>query len=91
MENITKKIVVHGIVQGVGYRSFAQRTAISTAVKGWVKNRHDGAVELMVTGNSIAIDTFVNKLYVGPMGSSVERIEVIESNSQDYFGFEIRF
>lgn len=91
MESVTKKIVVHGIVQGVGYRNFAQRAAISVGVRGWVKNRHDRTVEIMVTGDSEAIDAFVNKLYVGPRSASVDLVEVSEANSLDFIGFEIRF
>jgi acylphosphatase len=42
---IVRRVLVDGAVQGVGYREFTRRTALSLGVSGWVRNRYDGAVE----------------------------------------------
>ena len=43
-------MVVHGQVQGVFFRASAQREARRLGLAGWVKNRGDGAVEILAEG-----------------------------------------
>ena len=45
---IVRRVVVEGSVQGVGYREFTRRAALSLGVAGWVRNRSDGAVEAVI-------------------------------------------
>jgi len=47
---IAQHVVVHGQVQGVGFRWWAAREADRLGVTGWVRNRPDGAVEALVEG-----------------------------------------
>ena len=44
----TRKCVVHGRVQGVGFRWFVTRNAKDLGVRGTVRNRPDGAVEAVL-------------------------------------------
>ena len=46
----TRRYVVTGRVQGVGFRWFVEREAAQLGVTGWVRNREDGSVEVMATG-----------------------------------------
>ena len=47
---LTRRVVVEGRVQGVGYRDFTRRAAERLGVAGWVRNRRDGAVEALLSG-----------------------------------------
>lgn len=68
-------IVVHGHVQGVGFRAFAARIASSLDLLGGVRNLNDGRVELDVEGQKPVIEAFVQQLKVGPSAGRVTQIE----------------
>ncbi len=70
------KITVKGVVQGVGYRWFADRTARKYDLKGFVENLPDGAVYLEVEGKKEWIEGFINDLRSGPRLSVVEDIAI---------------
>lgn len=42
---ISKKIIITGTVQGVGYRRWLQKICNDNGVIGWVANKKDGDVE----------------------------------------------
>jgi acylphosphatase len=75
---IARRIVVHGNVQGVGYRYWLVRTARSRDVTGWVRNRPDGTVEALLEGDAGAVDALVHACEDGPRGASVSRVDVSE-------------
>lgn len=81
---IARKFLVRGIVQGVGFRYFAQRSAARHQVKGYVRNLVDGAVEAFVQGSPEMVEAFKHDLTAGPTYSRVEEIEelVVDTNSQ---------
>jgi hydrogenase maturation protein HypF len=56
------KINVTGIVQGVGFRPFIYRTAAQKGLAGYVRNRGDAGVEILLEGKEQAIDTFMRDL-----------------------------
>lgn len=70
------RLRVTGIVQGVGYREWALRTARAAGIAGWMRNRADGSVEAHVQGERAACDRFVDLCVRGPRGARVDRIEV---------------
>jgi acylphosphatase len=49
------RLRIAGTVQGVGYRIWAERTAGTLGIRGWVRNRSDGSVELQAIGPEDAI------------------------------------
>ncbi len=67
--------VVHGRVQGVGFRFFAQREASSRGISGWVRNRRDGAVEVLAEGPREVLEGYLDALRRGPSGARVDRVE----------------
>jgi len=76
---IRRRYVVHGRVQGVGFRAFAERTARTNEVGGWARNRRDGTVEIeaeAVAPESLA--RFETAIAKGPRGAAVERVETTE-------------
>lgn len=54
------KVRIIGIVQGVGFRPFIYRTAVANSLKGYVRNRGDAGVEIVVEGKEIDITRFLD-------------------------------
>jgi acylphosphatase len=71
----SKRFVVHGRVQGVGYRFFAQRAASGLGLKGYVRNLPDGTVEVYASGDEASLTKLRQELEAGPIGARVERVE----------------
>ena len=72
----TLKIVVHGVVQGVGFRMFILNEANKLGVKGYVKNNIDGTVEIIAQGTAEQFETLVLKANEGPVHSHVTSCDV---------------
>ncbi len=86
--------IVHGFVQGVGFRSFARRQAAACGVSGWVRNRADGSVEFCVEGSVSAVDDYLSVIRKGPGYAEVEQVALLEDAFTELptlRGFEIRF
>jgi acylphosphatase len=65
------RIVIHGRVQGVGYRAWVEDEADALGLSGWVRNRRDGTVEAVVSGDGDAVQTFVALCRDGPRAALV--------------------
>jgi len=52
-----------GIVQGVGFRPFVYRTAVRNGLTGYVRNRGDAGVEILVEGTERAVEAFKRDLH----------------------------
>jgi acylphosphatase len=72
--HIVVHVVVHGRVQGVGYRAFVAREAARHCVEGWVRNCRDGTVEALFKGEAEVIDDMLAACRQGPSGSRVDAI-----------------
>jgi acylphosphatase len=79
---VTKHLIVHGRVQGVGFREYLRREAERLNVKGWVRNRHDGTVEAMVHGWPEDVDKVLNWVRRGPPGAHVTAVHVNEASGE---------
>ncbi len=79
---IARKFLIGGLVQGVGYRFFVQRSAARYQVWGYVKNLDDGRVETVAQGDEKSVKAFMEDLATGPTYAKVEDIEeiVLEPN-----------
>lgn len=84
---ITKHVIVHGRVQGVGFRESMRMEAQRLNVTGWVRNRHDGTVEAMVHGWPDDVNAMLDWARSGPPGARVTRMDVNEA-SGEYDRFE---
>ena len=73
--NVARKFFISGIVQGVGFRFFVQRSAARHQVLGYVQNLKDGRVEAFAEGNEKAVEAFKHDLTTGPIYSVVKEIE----------------
>ncbi|HEY3908341.1 MAG TPA: acylphosphatase [Stellaceae bacterium] len=71
----TVRLRVRGRVQGVGYRAWAIETAGTLQLRGWVRNRADDSVEMLVTGADDAVEAMVEACRRGPPGARVTEVE----------------
>jgi acylphosphatase len=87
----SKLYLVTGIVQGVGYRYFAQTVAAQLGITGYAKNLSDGRVEIYAIGKPEALESFSKSLERGPKFAEVTKVEAqVRSVDQRYAGsFEI--
>jgi len=70
------RLTITGRVQGVGYRIWAERTALSLKLRGWVRNRRDGGVELLATGTDNAVAALIEACREGPSAANVTGVKV---------------
>lgn len=87
---IRRRVVVHGLVQGVFFRDTVRRHAQSAGVAGWARNLPDGTVEAVFEGDTDAVERLVAFCGRGPRGARVDRVEVGEEPPEGLSGFSIR-
>ncbi len=85
-----RRVVVHGLVQGVFFRDTVRRQAVSRGVAGWVRNNPDGTVEAVFEGAEAAVDALVSLCHEGPRGARVDRVDVVPEDPAGLSGFSIR-
>lgn len=90
---ICRRLVIHGLVQGVGYRwAMVCEAERIGGLSGWVRNRRDGCVEAVAAGRAEYVEALIAWSRVGPRAASVSRVEVSEhdAGTLTYDGFEQR-
>jgi acylphosphatase len=88
-QQVRRRVVVHGRVQGVFFRDTARRLASERGVAGWVRNRPDGTLEAVFEGSREAVDAMVRFCHQGPRGAEVESVEVSEEPPRGESGFSV--
>lgn len=84
------RYLVHGRVQGVGFRYFALREAQALGLSGFARNLPDGRVEVLAEGPEAALGVFESRLREGPAFSSVGGVERSLIPARGDQGFQIR-
>lgn len=80
---VIRHVIVHGRVQGVGFRAFVEREALSRGVEGWVRNRRDGSVEALFAGDDDAVADMIAACGQGPLGARVDVQHQRDSDGDD--------
>ncbi len=86
-----RRFLVRGRVQGVGFRWFVEREAHILQIAGWVRNNHDGSVEVLAMGTREQLAGLRSRLQEGPRAARVDNIE--ESETEPVAGlasFQVR-
>jgi acylphosphatase len=86
---IRRRVVVHGLVQGVFFRDSTRQRARQHGVAGWVRNTWEGSVEAVFEGEADAVERLVAFCRDGPRGARVDRIEVMEEEPEGLAGFAV--
>jgi acylphosphatase len=84
-----RRWLVHGRVQGVGYRWFAQKSAADLGLRGYARNLDDGRVEVYAAGSKAKLDKLAGLLHVGPRWGEVRGVEEQECAVQELGSFRI--
>ena len=84
-ERSARRYYISGIVQGVGFRYFANRAALGLGIAGYARNLADGRVEVYAVGLPAALATLRGELERGPSGASVERV------AEEPAGIDLKF
>ena len=87
---IRRRVVAHGLVQGVFFRDTVRRRAVGLGVAGWVRNTRDGTVEAVFEGEPEAVENLLAFCHDGPRGARVDRMDVYEEAAEGISGFAIR-
>lgn len=88
---VCRRFRVSGLVQGVGFRYYAQKQAIRLGLLGWVRNLAGGDVELVACGTDAQLDELNAWLQKGPTMASVHRVKMETIEPTEVFaGFSIR-
>jgi acylphosphatase len=73
--DVIRHVVIGGVVQGVGFRAWIERTALEIGVQGWVRNGRDGTVEALFIGAPDHVDAMIAACRDGSRGSRVDRVD----------------
>jgi acylphosphatase len=76
VDDATLRLRITGKVQGVWFRGWAVKTARGLGLAGWVRNRHDGAVEALIHGPHLSLEAMVFASRQGPPAARVTEVAV---------------
>jgi acylphosphatase len=85
-----RKIIVAGIVQGVGFRYSCKRMAQALGVKGFVRNMNDGNVYIEAEGTELQITQFISWCRQGPSHARVTDVIISEGELKSFKFFDVR-
>jgi len=87
---VKTKIILKGMVQGIGFRHYCHRIATALGLLGYAKNLYNGDVEIEVEGEDGPVNEFINLVKIGPEHSKVTSISVESEKYENlYTGFSI--
>lgn len=87
---VRARVLVTGVVQGVGFRYATAGEARRLGLTGWVRNTSDGRVEILAEGQTDRIGQLVAWCRIGPSGARVSEVERRdESPDGTMAGFQI--
>jgi acylphosphatase len=87
---VCRRVEYSGRVQGVGFRCTVQRLAQGYAVNGFVKNLPDGRVEILIEGELVEVERFMEAVQV-EMAGYIEAARVHDEALQGLTGFRIAY
>ena len=82
--------VITGRVQGVGYRAWAANRATQMGLKGWVRNRRDGSVEVVFKGEEQAVVRMLDDCWRGPRSAAVRDVVATSVPDEGWPDFSVR-
>lgn len=87
---VARSVVVHGLVQGVGFRWAAQSVAIGFGIAGVVFNEYDGTVHCIVEGTPERVEAMLAWLELGPRYAHVTAVDVTTIPPAGRHTFDVR-
>ena len=90
MSVVRRRVLVEGDVQGVFFRDECRKEAERAGVAGSARNRSDGRVEVVLEGDTAAVERMVDWCRRGSSRSEVTGVEVSEEEPEGLSGFDSR-
>jgi acylphosphatase len=87
---VAREVVVHGVVQGVGFRAYCRREAQRKGLAGWVTNEIDGSVRAWFEGAEDDVEALLDWCRHGPPGAVVERVDGSAREPSGLTRFDVR-
>lgn len=88
---VTHLLHIYGRVQGVGFRNFVYHHANERSVTGWIRNRSDGSVEVMLQGQHSDVGSVEAACRRGPSLAKVEHVDRYPVDPDVHYDtFEVR-
>lgn len=81
--SVVRHVMVHGRVQGVGFRAFVEHEALKRGIEGWARNRRDGSVEAVFSGEAAVVADMIEACRRGPLGSRVDALYEREGTGEE--------
>jgi acylphosphatase len=78
-----RHVMIHGRVQGVGYRAWTEYTAVQHGLEGWVRNRRDGTVEAVFAGSEQAVAHMIEACRRGPSAARVDAVDARDATHDE--------
>lgn len=92
MDNIRVRLMIEGRVQGVWFRESTRKQAERLGVRGWVRNRREGTVEVVAEGPEQSVRKLVEWCHQGPPSARVIRVlETPEAFQGEFASFEVEY
>jgi acylphosphatase len=85
----SKRLVISGRVQGVGFRAWMAEQAQALGIDGWVRNTADGSVEALISGTADAVEELARACRRGPRLAQVTAIQEAIADPPAQPGFQI--
>jgi acylphosphatase len=86
---MTRRYIVSGRVQGVGFRWFVEREARAIGVGGWVRNNDNGNVEVLASGSEEQLARLRKSLQDGPRAARVDEVQEFDEQEASEPSFRI--
>ena len=80
---VIRRVVIRGLVQGVGFRYWTEYTALEHGLEGFVRNRRDGSVEAVFAGLPEAVAAMIETCRRGPRGARVDAVDQRDGSPDD--------
>jgi acylphosphatase len=85
----TVRLRIEGRVQGVSFRDWMQAQARGLGLTGWVRNRRDGSVEAVISGDPELVDDMLARCRQGPPAARVSNLAILSEPDESFADFEI--
>lgn len=82
-DRVIRRVMIHGRVQGVGFREWTRHVALDRGIEGWVRNRADASVEAVFAAEAAAVAGMVAACRRGPAHARVESVDESEAAPAD--------
>lgn len=83
------RLYITGNLHSLFFRQFIKENAEKNSIKGFLRNREDGRIEIFLEGESANVDAMAEICRKGPKHAIIRNVEEKEENLQDFREFRI--